>query len=74
VVARVQCDEGVRTNRGGCMEGRGRARRISASDGVQKVVLEQVGGGAFEWGWGTCFLSVVRDGAWDEGVQYTVVC
>jgi hypothetical protein len=69
VVARLQCDEGVRTNRGGCMEGRGRAGRVSASDGVQNVLLELVGGGAFEWGGGTCVLSIVRDGAWDEGVQ-----
>jgi hypothetical protein len=50
VVARLQCDEGVRTNRGGCMEGRGRAGRVSASDGVQNLLLELVGGGAFEWG------------------------
>jgi hypothetical protein len=51
------------------MEGRGRAGRVSASDGVQKVVLELVGGGAFERGWRRCVSSVVRDGAWDEGVQ-----
>jgi hypothetical protein len=45
-LARHEGDE----SRGGCVERRGRARRVGASDGVQGVVPEEVGSGALEWG------------------------
>jgi hypothetical protein len=40
VVARLPGGEDVPTNRGGCMERRGRVGKFCASDGVQEIVLE----------------------------------